>query len=323
MTPTQFLTNEVPTFGNGELIVVSGTDLASIYVLLSDAQTALVGLGKTCPDPIDTRATIAYPDGTIAVTPAPTVTTFKSAHFFPTPKWAMVRMTSGPNIGLERTVSDYDATTQVLTITPAFPVAPAASDGFIIEPPNETAYKFEALHVQYRAAGSTPGIILVGNQFDRGNPDQNPRPADVEIDVVRDLLNIWNVRNVPDVASSGDTDREIFSWINRVYYYDAAANDIVFVKTQAPGSPAPQIITVTPCTGPISGGTIVEINGANFRQDTTVRFGTFGFGVKLDVQSTVLIQCRTPQSSILGFMNVTVKNRDGQFDIALNAFQYI
>src|SRR3972149_2906944 len=101
MTPTQFLTNEVPTFGDGELIVVFGTDLASIYVLLSNAQTVLIGLGKTCPDPVDTRATIAYPDGIIAVSPDPTITTFKSGNFqqcFMTPKWAMIRMTSGPNI---------------------------------------------------------------------------------------------------------------------------------------------------------------------------------------------------------------------------------
>ena len=325
MTPTQFLTSEVPAFGDGEMIVVSGPDLASIYVLLSNAQAVLVGLSRTCPDPVDTRATIAYPDGIVAASPAPTTTSFVSGNFqkcFLTPKWAMVRMTSGPNIGLERIVSAYDPTSQVFTIAPPLPVPPNPGDGFIVEPPKETAYKFEALHVQYRAGGPTPGVVLVGNQFDRSDPYQNPRPADIEIDTVRDLFNIWNVRHVPDVESLGDTDREIFSWFNRLYYYDAAANDVVFVKTQVPGSPGPQVFSVSPNVGFAAGGTLVEVSGANFRQDTTVMFGT-RYGVKPDVQSTVLIQCRTPISDALGFMNVTVRNRDGKSDVALNAFQYI
>lgn len=324
MTPAYFLATEVPTFALGELIVVSGPDLASIYVLLSNAQIVLITSGKPCPDPTDTRATIAYPSGIISNVYPPTTTTFSSAEFtccFISPLWAMLRMTSGPNIGLERTITAYNSITQVFTIAPAFPVAPLIGDGFVIEPPVETAYKYEFLHIYHRSSGINPGVVLVGNQFNRANIHQNPRPVDVQVDTVIDLLNTFNVQDIPSVQSSLDIKvREIFSWVNRIYYYDNAANDITFIKTQVPGSPAPQIYSVTPCRGPAVGNTIVEINGQNFRDDTTVVFGT-DYGLKVDVQSTVLLQCRTPKRPV-GVCNVIVRNRDGQFDVGTNAFTY-
>ena len=64
MTPAEFIANEVPNFQPGQIIVVSGADLATIYDLLFDARDALRGMSRLCLDPIDTRDTISYPSDT-------------------------------------------------------------------------------------------------------------------------------------------------------------------------------------------------------------------------------------------------------------------
>lgn len=64
MTPAQFIANEVPTFQPGQIIVVSGTDLAKIYTLLFNARDAIRTAGGHCLDPLDTRETIRYPSDT-------------------------------------------------------------------------------------------------------------------------------------------------------------------------------------------------------------------------------------------------------------------
>jgi hypothetical protein len=155
-------------FQHGQLIVVSGPDLAEIYDLLLDTRDEIISTSRNCLDPVDTRTVLQYP-------------------------------------------SDIE----------------------------DRAIKFE-----FTVLANQDKVILVGNQFDRESQTQNPEPKDLEIDVVRDLLNGTNIRVIPglgDPSSALDSrygfSRELFSYISRVYYFDTGTDEVFFVKTQIPFRP--------------------------------------------------------------------------------------
>jgi len=241
MTPAYFENTEALTFLEGQLIVVSGPDNGMIALLLSNTQTAIQGSGKGCLDPIDTRTTIAYPTGLVSGTTTPTTTTFTTADFFfcyQDIAGFNITMTDGPNIGVTRTIASYNENMQFMTLTAAFLVAPAVGNGFLLEVPDERSHSYEFLAIQNRALGPTPKVVLIGNKFDRTDVLQNPKPIDMQIDVVTDLLHVFNVKNILDVGSLiYPGTRSLFSYISKVYYYDTRISDITFVKDQIPYRP--------------------------------------------------------------------------------------
>lgn len=76
-------------------------------------------------------------------------------------------------------------------------------------------------------------------------------------------------------------------------------------------SPAPSITSVSPSSGPVAGGTVVTISGANFASGTKVNFGSTAASSVTFVSSTSL-QATTPPVGAAGNVNVTVTNPDGQ-----------
>lgn len=100
-----------------------------------------------------------------------------------------------------------------------------------VAPTTERAPKFE-----YEAIKSQ--VTLIANQFDRGDRHQNPYPVDMEIDVIIDLLNVYNIRTINEATSHVNGGvRELFGYMSKVYWYDTEEDEIFFVKNQIPQRP--------------------------------------------------------------------------------------
>ena len=97
----------------------------------------------------------------------------------------------------------------------------------------------EAVLWEYQAVVSQPNIvILVANEFDANDRKQNPSPVNVVVDVVMDLFEARRTRAIPASSSRHyGICRELFPFIGKVYYYNAALDDVQFVKDQIPERP--------------------------------------------------------------------------------------
>jgi RHS repeat-associated protein len=84
-------------------------------------------------------------------------------------------------------------------------------------------------------------------------------------------------------------------------------------------NPAPTVTTVSPSSGPASGGTSVTITGTNFVSGATVKFGTTSATGVTFVSSTSLT-ATTPAGS--GTVNVVVTNPDTQTGTKTNGYSY-
>ncbi|MCL5289261.1 MAG: IPT/TIG domain-containing protein [Acidobacteria bacterium] len=84
--------------------------------------------------------------------------------------------------------------------------------------------------------------------------------------------------------------------------------------------PAPSVASVSPGTGPTSGGTAVVITGANFQAGATVQFGATA-ATSVTVSSATLIQATSPAGAA-GAVGVTVTNPDTQSGTLAGAFAY-
>ena len=93
----------------------------------------------------------------------------------------------------------------------------------------------------------------------------------------------------------------------------------LYVETQ-PQSTPPLVLAVMPSAGPETGGTLVQIVGANFKQGAIVLFGgEEALSVDLDTEELLLVE--TPPSGA-GTVSVVVVNPDGLADILPAAFTY-
>lgn len=89
------------------------------------------------------------------------------------------------------------------------------------------------------------------------------------------------------------------------------------VVNAAPAAPA--ISSFTPMSGPASGGTVVAINGSNFQNGATVKFGSTA-GVGVTFNSSTSISTMSPAQAA-GDVTITVTNPDGQ-SATLGTFTY-
>jgi hypothetical protein len=83
--------------------------------------------------------------------------------------------------------------------------------------------------------------------------------------------------------------------------------------------PPPTMTTVSPSTGPTTGGTAVVITGTNFQSGATVTFGGTS-GTVNNVTSTQIAAVTPPHSA--GATNVQVRNPDGQTVTLTNGFTF-
>ena len=82
----------------------------------------------------------------------------------------------------------------------------------------------------------------------------------------------------------------------------------------------PNVTSVSPNTGPDTGGTQVSISGSNFSAGSTVHFGGVA-ATNVNVVDTDLITARTPAHAG-GVVNVVVTNSDSQTGVLNNGYTY-
>jgi hypothetical protein len=84
---------------------------------------------------------------------------------------------------------------------------------------------------------------------------------------------------------------------------------------------APELTSIAPDHGPLSGTTLVTVNGANFDNGVVVKFGDrAGTGVIVSTKRKLTV--RTPAGAALGKVAVTVVNVDGQTASLPNLYTY-
>jgi hypothetical protein len=86
------------------------------------------------------------------------------------------------------------------------------------------------------------------------------------------------------------------------------------------GAPAPTVASVSPNSGPGSGGTGVTITGANFSSGATVTFGS-STATSINVVSSTSITAKTP-SHAAGSVKIVVTNSDSQSGSLNNGYSY-
>ena len=101
-------------------------------------------------------------------------------------------------------------------------------------------------------------------------------------------------------------------------------NDVGFRCVFRPSEflPPPVVTSVNPSSGSISGGTEINISGSTFLTNATVMLGTSAC-TSVVVNNENSITCMTPSSATFGFVDITVTNSDGQFDILAQGFGYL
>lgn len=85
--------------------------------------------------------------------------------------------------------------------------------------------------------------------------------------------------------------------------------------------PAPALTSLSPTSGPITGGTSVTVNGSRFADGATVRFGDAP-GTQVVVANALRLTVRTPAVTNPGRVSVTVTNPDGQSATLADAFTF-
>lgn len=83
----------------------------------------------------------------------------------------------------------------------------------------------------------------------------------------------------------------------------------------------PTITSISPTTGPTTGGTTVTVNGSRFADGATVKFGDAA-GQQVVVSNALRLTVRTPAVMSAGRVTVTVTNPDGTSGTLADAFTY-
>jgi large repetitive protein len=84
----------------------------------------------------------------------------------------------------------------------------------------------------------------------------------------------------------------------------------------------PSVITVTPAKGPITGGTVITLEGSGFVGETAVFVDRGTRPQRLDVHSATKITLTMPAGERASFVDLRLVNPDGQIAIRAKAFQY-
>lgn len=93
-----------------------------------------------------------------------------------------------------------------------------------------------------------------------------------------------------------------------------------FTYEAPPQKPAPLITSVSPNTGPLSGGSLISIKGANFASTTKVYINDVS--VQTIYYSTGEVRARIPASTVAGPVDIKVENSDGQYVILTGGYTY-
>jgi len=144
-----------------------------------------------------------------------------------------------------------------------------------------------------------PGALYA---FDAGNVAKELWNSN--INAARDSFGNF-AKFVPPMVANGKV--YVATWSNQVSVYGLLA-------------PLPLLSTVSPTSGPTTGGTAVKLTGQNFASGATVAFGAAA-ATSVVVASATEIKAKTPPHAP-GSVNVVVTNRDGRSATLASSFIY-
>ena len=102
---------------------------------------------------------------------------------------------------------------------------------------------------------------------------------------------------------------------------EVKCGDDVWGRVALGATPAPTVTAINPPSGPIAGGTDVEITGTNFENGATVRIGG-NAATNVTVVSATRITATTPAHDA-GAVDVVVANPDTQSGTFTNGYHYV
>ena len=195
------------------------------------------------------------------------------------------------------------AGTVSVTATSAYGTSAATSaDAFTylaLSPPSTDVTITSVAPAEGPETGGT-GVVITGTGFTDASAVDFGATAAASYSVSADGTQITAVS--PDSGSADSVDVSVTA--------DAQTSDIstadVFTYLDMPTPPGPQITSISPSGGPISGGTVVTITGTNLSDPLLVDFGTTpGTNVSVNAAGTVLT-VTAPDSDLAGPVSIVV-----------------
>jgi len=147
-------------------------------------------------------------------------------------------LVSGPSSGSLETILDQ-AKAEIEANTSYEVLIYDSRDTVYYSQRNYSVETTEAVLFEYVKLGAANGfVVLISNEFDRENKSQNPRPVDVFVDTVVDMMDEKKVRNITRANSATIVGwRELYPLLGRIYYYDSRTGNITFIKERVPTVP--------------------------------------------------------------------------------------
>lgn len=95
----------------------------------------------------------------------------------------------------------------------------------------------------------------------------------------------------------------------------------LFLQPRGVISPAPTVASITPARGASSGGTVVQVSGADFRSGATLHFGR-QMATAVVVHTATTLSAVVPQGAA-GAVDIVVANPEGRQGVLANGFTYV
>ena len=215
-----------------------------------------------------------------------------------------------------------DSPLQISAVTPAGTVGPknvviTNNDGQIVTGTNAYTYTtatvptFTSITPSSGPISGGTSVTILGGNFVNGGSFGVSIGGVAATNIV--LVNANQITAVTPAGTAGSKDVVITNNDGQT-----ATGTNAYTYTSAPG---PTFTSITPNSGPTTGGTLVSISGSNFVKGS-------GFNVQIDGRrltvygvSSTLIFGVTPAGTV-GSKNVVITNNDGQTVTGMNSFLY-
>jgi hypothetical protein len=171
------------------------------------------------------------------------------------------------------------------------------------------------------ANGETPRSgVLWATVATNGNAEAPPVPGALyAFDAGNVATQLWNSNMNAARDSFGNLGKFVPPMVANGKVYVATGSNQVAVYGLI--APAPILKTVSPTSGPTTGGTAVTLTGQNFTSGATVAFGGVA-ATSVVVVSGTQIKANTPPHA-QGSVNVVVTNRGGQSATLASGFTFV
>jgi YVTN family beta-propeller protein len=216
---------------------------------------------------------------------------------------------NGDSIDVDAPAANAPGTVSVTVTGPAGTSPVTASDAYTYLPANPpiTGPQVTAVTPPTGPAAGGTGVTISGTGFSGATSvDFGGLPAS-SFTVDASGTSISAVSPAASAAGSVDVTVTVASATSPV----VTADVFTYLSNGSPSSPpAPAIASLSPATGPVSGGTQVTVTGSGFTGATAVDFGATA-ATHLTVQSDDTITVDTPAASYAGPQAVTVTTPSG------------